>query len=391
MGRTTYPTFDIVGKFYEITRDGYIKCPFHGDKDPSMRVYDNGLHCFGCEWSGSALWFLEQLEDPMLGKVKWTKAQALQWLEDNGFVGTTKPDVEQRPPRPKPNWRNIDILQSVIDCHEMLMSPTGERQREYLHSRGIDDETMEAFLLGAQENAVVIPFWDGIPGKSKIRNLQYRFLSGPVRYKSLRILSAPALIGRWQKGWLTQTLFVFFGTFDAILAMQDGLHAVSPSGATVLLDEELCLEAFEGMQFGTVIVVPDNSPSEYKHANKMVEILRKRFANVKLVTFPQDWEGKDYTDWRMDGKSVDDFLKMIVPYDEKEFFYACDKLVGPGFTFEQRVRLFTEVMARFHCTMNDIIVELALIDKRYNTLIKPGVTAYQLYLMWFEEINDGSS
>ena len=28
------------------------KCPFHGDTDPSLAIYENGFYCFGCHKSG---------------------------------------------------------------------------------------------------------------------------------------------------------------------------------------------------------------------------------------------------------------------------------------------------------------------------------------------------
>ena len=28
------------------------KCPFHGDTDPSLAIYENGYYCFGCKKSG---------------------------------------------------------------------------------------------------------------------------------------------------------------------------------------------------------------------------------------------------------------------------------------------------------------------------------------------------
>jgi hypothetical protein len=36
-----------MGKVIAMTR-----CPFHGDTDPSLAIYDNGYYCFGCHKSG---------------------------------------------------------------------------------------------------------------------------------------------------------------------------------------------------------------------------------------------------------------------------------------------------------------------------------------------------
>lgn len=44
---------------------GYISCPFHGEKTPSLRIYDGrkGWHCFGCGSGGSVIDFVMKLFD----------------------------------------------------------------------------------------------------------------------------------------------------------------------------------------------------------------------------------------------------------------------------------------------------------------------------------------
>ena len=44
---------------------GYISCPFHGEKTPSLRIYDGhkGWHCFGCGSGGSVIDFVMKLYD----------------------------------------------------------------------------------------------------------------------------------------------------------------------------------------------------------------------------------------------------------------------------------------------------------------------------------------
>jgi DNA primase len=32
----------------EVNRGGFTKCPFHNEKTASMKIYDDGAHCFGC-------------------------------------------------------------------------------------------------------------------------------------------------------------------------------------------------------------------------------------------------------------------------------------------------------------------------------------------------------
>ena len=47
------------------TKKGFMCCPFHGEKEPSLKVYKNtgGWHCFGCERGGSVIDFVMEHEN----------------------------------------------------------------------------------------------------------------------------------------------------------------------------------------------------------------------------------------------------------------------------------------------------------------------------------------
>lgn len=45
---------------FRVNRTGKIICPFHDDKNPSMKV-DNRFHCFGCGADGDVIDFVSQL------------------------------------------------------------------------------------------------------------------------------------------------------------------------------------------------------------------------------------------------------------------------------------------------------------------------------------------
>lgn len=45
-----------IAELVEVRRDGFARCPAHGDRTPSMKVYaDNHAHCFSCGFHGSAI------------------------------------------------------------------------------------------------------------------------------------------------------------------------------------------------------------------------------------------------------------------------------------------------------------------------------------------------
>ena len=46
---------------YEPNRAGFICCPFHKDRTPSLRLYPDGFYCFGCGAGGSVIDFVGRL------------------------------------------------------------------------------------------------------------------------------------------------------------------------------------------------------------------------------------------------------------------------------------------------------------------------------------------
>ncbi len=52
-----------VAKFYgiHINHSGVACCPFHNDKTPSMKIYDDHFYCFGCHENGDGTGFVAKL------------------------------------------------------------------------------------------------------------------------------------------------------------------------------------------------------------------------------------------------------------------------------------------------------------------------------------------
>lgn len=46
---------------YKADRKGFICCPFHNEKTPSMRIYEKDYHCFGCQEHGDVITFVQKL------------------------------------------------------------------------------------------------------------------------------------------------------------------------------------------------------------------------------------------------------------------------------------------------------------------------------------------
>ena len=53
---------EVISRYMEVGRNGMCVCPFHDDKNPSMKV-DRRFHCFGCQADGDVIDFVSRLEN----------------------------------------------------------------------------------------------------------------------------------------------------------------------------------------------------------------------------------------------------------------------------------------------------------------------------------------
>ena len=63
--RDTVRMDQILGLYGYTTRKGFMCCPFHGEKAPSLKIYpeNGGWHCFGCGRGGSVIDFVMEHEN----------------------------------------------------------------------------------------------------------------------------------------------------------------------------------------------------------------------------------------------------------------------------------------------------------------------------------------
>lgn len=63
--KSTYSMREIVEKYgLHPNRAGFIRCPFHeGDRDASMKIYQDSYHCFGCGANGDIFTFVQKMDN----------------------------------------------------------------------------------------------------------------------------------------------------------------------------------------------------------------------------------------------------------------------------------------------------------------------------------------
>ena len=139
---------EVIGEYVPLKKSGRNfkgLCPFHTEKTPSFFVFpESGTwHCFGaCNTGGDIFTFIMKRENLTFG-------EALRFL-------ARKAGVSLRPPSPalaaeeklRERLRELNALAANYFHHLLMQSPKGERGREYLSRRGINQETARRFQLG---------------------------------------------------------------------------------------------------------------------------------------------------------------------------------------------------------------------------------------------------
>lgn len=119
-------------------RNNMLKCPFHEDDQPSMKIYPNTntFNCFGCGKNGDVIEFIQLKEN-------CNKHTAL--VKASELAGETKPingKAILRTNQPKQN--HTEILTKIFNYFQNgLNSSVAKKPKEYLQSRNLNHELLE--------------------------------------------------------------------------------------------------------------------------------------------------------------------------------------------------------------------------------------------------------
>ena len=140
--RARTPIAAVVGRKTKLTRAGRQWkgcCPFHGEKTPSLYVYDDHFHCFGCGAHGDAISFVMQSEGAGF-------MEAVERLAGEAGLDVPKPvpDAAER--------RRLDlhgVLEAACATYQRrLFAPEGRAALGYLQERGLPEDAIRDLGLG---------------------------------------------------------------------------------------------------------------------------------------------------------------------------------------------------------------------------------------------------
>jgi DNA primase len=156
---------DVIGAYLPLKKAGAnftALCPFHKEKTPSFNVnpHKQIFHCFGCHKGGNVFTFVKEYENiGFVDAVRRLAERAKIPLEfDNN-------PAEQQTRHLKDQLLEIHekITQRWQNC--LLNEAAGQMARDYLAKRGVSDEAIKLFRLGAAPE-----LWDDTVNWAKNKN-----------------------------------------------------------------------------------------------------------------------------------------------------------------------------------------------------------------------------
>jgi DNA primase len=149
---------DVVGSYVALRKRGknYLGlCPFHSEKEPSFTVSNEKqiFHCFGCGASGSVFDFVMRTRN-------LTFAEAVRELANRFGIplAEEKETAQAKKIREMAErLRQVNTLAALYFHRTLMDRSSGRMAREYLRSRGMDNETIKDFQLGYAPKS-----WEGL-------------------------------------------------------------------------------------------------------------------------------------------------------------------------------------------------------------------------------------
>ena len=143
---------DVASKYMTLNRRGanfWACCPFHNEKTPSFSIKQDGqfFKCFGCGESGNVITLVMKMEN-----VDFITAVEIL-CKNCGMQMPTASDNDEVQRKKKERDRIYQILKASTEFyHNNLINNPNSLQAQYLKKRGINDEMIEKFQIGASLN-----------------------------------------------------------------------------------------------------------------------------------------------------------------------------------------------------------------------------------------------
>lgn len=132
----------------EVSHNGMTCCPFHSDRNPSMKV-DDRFHCFGCGEDGDVIDFTAKLFGVGLKEAAQRLANDFGISYDN-VIAISKPSINQQLKAVQEKQAEQQCFNTLCDYHKLLV----QYKSEYA-PKGESDELHPYFVEALQKLSYV--------------------------------------------------------------------------------------------------------------------------------------------------------------------------------------------------------------------------------------------
>jgi DNA primase len=288
---------DFIGKYTNLHQSGRYwkgKCPLHESDDTSETLVvfpdTNSFYCFSCECGGSVINFLSDKE-----KISYRAATEILANECNISLKDNKE-------------YQLEASEEMRFTREAEMYHKNVKQiTEYLHKRGLSDDTINDFKLGFHNDCLTIPLRNehGQHVSLAIRQFnkkpKYKNTPNSILYKKSAFLFNLDLA----REHIKDTLYLCEGYMDAISGHQMGVPTVAYCGSELHKDQIKKLGNFMRKEI-TIVICPDNDEAGVKHLPRTRDHFQAMLprVNVRVLIMPE--ECKDINDLLCAGYNLQD-------------------------------------------------------------------------------------
>lgn len=142
---------EVVEKFYvNPGRSGFVRCPFHTDREPSFKIYQDGGHCYGCGWHGDGVDLVAGLQD--ISKVEAARR----------IAGVFNIPVDREPTREE--RQKLNELQRTRRAVELYKAWEAETFRDLADLKSYAERVLEAHGLDVPADLLALVHKIGLIG-----------------------------------------------------------------------------------------------------------------------------------------------------------------------------------------------------------------------------------
>lgn len=348
---------ELVSQYVQLKKAGRnLKglCPFHSEKTPSFVVSPEKqiCYCFGCHKGGDIFAFIQELES-----VSFPEALKILGEKAGVKVDTSKFDKKTSKSEKDIYFRAHEL---ACDFFEKNLHDTadGKKVVEYLHKRGIEDETIKEFKIGFAPDSfdalhpyllkkgipkdvlyksglisaknlasdkvydkyrgrLMFPIFDyfgkvcGFGGRALKKDQMPKYLNSSenIIYNKSKVLYGLSHSKQFVKE--KDCVVLVEGYFDVILPYQSGVKNVVATSGTALSDAQ---GKMIKRLTSNVVTCFDNDSAGIEATKRSYFVLRKQDINVKTVV---DMKDKDPADFVLDDKkSFFDVVESAPDFEE---------------------------------------------------------------------------